>query len=206
MSEKVAVILQARMSSSRLPGKVLEDIAGRPMLQFIVERLKRSSCVDQIILATTNNPSDDALAELNDELGLLIVRGSQRDVLARYVHSATQTDAKVLVRITGDCPFVDPDLLDQMITEFQANTHIDYLSNCALPSYPDGLDIEIFSREALLLAGIECRDLVQREHVTPWIRESGLFCIAYKQNDVDLSGLSNEAISCHACSEGTFTW
>lgn len=189
MSEKVAVILQARMNSSRLPGKVLEDIAGRPMLQFIVERLKRSSCVDQIILATTDHSSDDALAELSRELGIMLVRGNQRDVLARYVQSASQTDAKVLVRITGDCPFVDPVLLDQMITEFKLSTDIDYLSNCILPSYPDGLDIEIFSSEALVIAGLECTDMSQREHVTPWIRESGLFTIAIKQNDVDLSGL-----------------
>ena len=112
---KVAVILQARMGSSRLPGKVLADISGRPMLQFIIERLQRSSSVDEIILATTDSSSDDTLAESGHALGLKLIRGNQRDVLARYALATALTDAQILVRITGDCPFVDPDLLDEMV-------------------------------------------------------------------------------------------
>ena len=184
---KVAVILQARMGSSRLPGKVLADISGRPMLQFIIERLQRSSSVDEIILATTDNSLDDALAEFGHALGLKLIRGSQKDVLARYALAAALTDAQILVRITGDCPFVDPDLLDEMVAEFKLSSDIDYLSNCAPPSYPDGLDIEIFSRDVLLMAEAECINHTQREHVTPWIRESNRCRIASKQNEVDIS-------------------
>ena len=184
---KVAVILQARMGSSRLPGKVLADISGRPMLQFIIERLQRSSSVDEIILATTDSSSDDTLAESGHALGLKLIRGNQRDVLARYALATALTDAQILVRITGDCPFVDPDLLDEMVAEFKLSSDIDYLSNCAPPSYPDGLDIEIFSRDVLLMAEAECINHTQREHVTPWIRESNRCRIASKQNEVDIS-------------------
>ena len=188
MSNQVAVVLQARMSSSRLPGKVLADISGRPLLQFLIERLKRSLTVDEIILATTDDTSDDYLSEFGKALGLKVVRGSMHDVLARYVLAASQTCADTLVRITCDCPFVDPNLLDEMINEF-FSSEVDYLSNFTSPSYPDGLDIEIFSREVLLLAESECDDTSQREHVTPWIVESGRCRTAIKCNHIDLSGL-----------------
>ena len=174
MSEKVAVILQARTGSSRLPGKVLADLSGRPMIIFLLERLSRCKCVDRFILATTNLPEDDHLAEICESFGVLVVRGSQDDVLSRYVLAAESTEATTLVRITGDCPFVDPCLLDQMILEFSEQSS-DYYSNSLLPTYPDGLDIEIFTRPALYLAQSECSDSFQREHVTPWIRTSGRF-------------------------------
>ena len=188
MTDQVAVILQARTGSSRLPGKVLADLAGRPMLAFLVERLKRCSHVDRVILATTDSPEDDALAALGHTLGLAVFRGSQNDVLSRYALAAEQTDASVLVRITGDCPFVDPGLLGEMIDEF-CSQDIDYFSNCLIPTYPDGLDVEVFTRRALLLAQAECIDPAQREHVTPWIRDSGRFRLAQKQHHVDLSSM-----------------
>ncbi len=187
MTDQVAVILQARTGSTRLPGKVLADLSGRPMLAFLVERLKRSSSIDQIILATTDLEEDDALARLGFSLGLNVVRGSQNDVLSRFVLAATDPRFSILVRITGDCPFVDPDLLDQMIKEFRQKKHIDYFSNCTPPTYPDGLDIEIFSRQVLLLANKTCTDPTQREHVTPWIRDSGCCRLANKRHVPDLS-------------------
>lgn len=186
MTDQVAVILQARTGSSRLPGKVLADLRGRSMLSFLVERLQRCQAVDQIILATTNQPEDDVLADLVFSLGLQVVRGSQQDVLARFVLAAGCTDAPVLVRITGDCPLIDPDLLDETIAAFYQQ-NLDYLSNCLPPTYPDGLDIEVFSREALLQADRDCVDSAQREHVTPWIHKSGHFRLGSKIHDQDLS-------------------
>ena len=188
MADQVVVILQARTGSSRLPGKVLADLAGRPMLAFLVERLKRCSAVDRVILATTDSPDDDALAALGETLGLTVFRGSQNDVLSRYALAAEQTDALVLVRITGDCPLVDPGLLGEMIDEFRAQD-IHYFSNNLFPTYPDGLDIEVFTRSSLLLAHAECTDRAQREHVTPWIRDSGRFRLGQKQHYVDLSSM-----------------
>ena len=188
MADQVAVILQARTGSSRLPGKVLADLAGRPMLAFLVERLKRCSAVDRVLLATTDSPEDDALASLGEKLGLTVCRGSKNDVLSRYALAAEQTDASVLVRITGDCPFIDPVLLEQMIDDF-CSQDIDYFSNCLFPTYPDGLDIEVFTRRSLLLAQAECADPYQREHVTPWIQKCGRFRLDHKQHHVDLSSM-----------------
>jgi glutamate-1-semialdehyde 2,1-aminomutase len=188
MVDQVAVILQARTCSSRLPGKVLAELAGRPMLAFLVERLRRCELVDRLILATTDLAADDSLAHLGVSLGLDVVRGSQQDVLARFALAALSTDASTLVRVTGDCPLLDPDLLAEVIDDFRAQ-NVDYLSNCLPPTYPDGLDVEVFSRDALLIAQQECSDQVQREHVTPWIRESGRFRLASKKHETDLSEL-----------------
>ena len=182
------VILQARMGSSRLPGKVLADLGGRPMLAFLVERLKRCVSVDRFILATTELAEDDPLAELGDSLGLVVVRGSQNDVLSRFVLAAEHTQANILIRITGDCPFLDPGLLEEMIHDFLGQ-EIDYFSNCTLPTYPDGLDVEIFTRQSLMFAQAECNDASQREHVTPWIRDSGQCRLADKRNSIDYSDM-----------------
>ena len=189
MADQVAVILQARTGSSRLPGKVLADLSGRPMLTFLVERLRRCPSIDRCILATTELVEDDGLAELGHSLGLTVVRGSQQDVLSRFALAVESTDAPVLVRITGDCPFVDPGLLEEMIHEFH-DQDIDYFSNCLSPTYPDGLDIEVFTRRSLLLAQAECADTAEREHVTPWIRgRGGRFRLGQKQHQVDLSSM-----------------
>lgn len=188
VTTQVAVILQARTGSSRLPGKVLADLSGRPLITFLIERLRRCDAVDDIVLATTNQSSDDFLSELGQSLGVVVVRGSDHDVLARYALAAASTTASTLVRITGDCPLVDPDLLAQAIEEFNCQD-IDYLGNCSPPTYPDGFDIEVFTRDALLLAQNECNSVAQREHVTQWIRESGKFRIGAMQWNEDLSSL-----------------
>ena len=132
-AEQVTVILQARTSSSRLPGKVVANLAGRPLLAFLVERLSRCKAVNRIILATTESEADNQLEVLGKSLGLIVVRGDEADVLSRFALAAEQTDAQVLVRITGDCPFVDPSLLEDMIDEFR-KTNVDYLSNCITPT------------------------------------------------------------------------
>jgi|MDTB01.3.fsa_nt_gb glutamate-1-semialdehyde 2,1-aminomutase len=185
-ADQVVVIIQARTGSSRLPRKVLSDLAGRPMIAFLVERLNQCASVDRLILATTELKEDDDLAQLGESLGLTVVRGSQNDVLSRFALAARHTEANILIRITGDCPLVDPGLIDEMILDFNEQ-QIDYLSNCISPTYPDGLDIEIFSRNSLLFAQQKCHDADQREHVTPWIRESGNCRLGQKQHHEDLS-------------------
>lgn len=186
MTDSVTAILQARTGSSRLPGKVLADLSGRPLLAFLIERLQRCIEIDRIILATTDQPADDELAELGIRLGIGVVRGSQQDVLARYALAADATNAPVLVRITGDCPLLDPGLVSAVITDFQEKK-VDYLSNCLPPTFPDGLDVEVFTKEALLEAQVSCSDPFQREHVTPWIRDCGRFQIGSFQHNADLS-------------------
>ena len=186
MKDQVAIILQARTGSSRFPGKVLADLAGRPMLAFLMERLRRCPSVDKFILATTELAQDNKLAELGETIKMTIARGSENDVLSRYASAAKQTHANTLVRITGDCPLVDPELLEEMIKEF-FEREVDYYSNCAIPTYPDGLDIEIFTRSALLMAQSECNNDVDREHVTPWIRKNSYFRTANKTSVNDYS-------------------
>ncbi len=188
MTSQTAVIIQARMGSRRLPGKVLSDLAGRPMLAFQLERLRRCSAVDEILLATTDQAGDDGLVALAEAWGVRVVRGPEEDVLHRFALAASVTNATTLVRVTADCPLVDPVLLEQVITEFRRQG-VDYLSNCEQPSYPDGLDLEVFTREALLRAQAECTNAQQREHVTPWMRDSGLLTTACLQHSIDLSAL-----------------
>jgi glutamate-1-semialdehyde 2,1-aminomutase len=188
VTPRTAVILQARFGSSRLPGKVLADLAGRPMLAFQIERLRRCKDVDEILIATTDQKADDTLAVLGASLGVTTIRGSDEDVLSRFILAAKFTNANVIVRVTGDCPFVDPDLLSTLIYEFHLQS-VDYLSNCSPPSYPDGLDLEVFTREALVRAHCECESSQQREHVTPWMRESGQLSTCCYQHSIDLSAL-----------------
>ena len=131
---------------------------------------------------------DDSLAILGKSLGLTVIRGSKEDVLSRFALATKHTDADVLVRITGDCPLVDPSLLQEMIQEF-SNQDVDYLSNCIQPTYPDGLDIEIFNRHSLLCAEKHCQNATEREHVTPWIRNNRQFKLGQKKYHVDYSSI-----------------
>ena len=188
MTVKTAAIVQARIGSSRLPRKVLADLGGRPLIAFLLERLQRCDVLDAIVLATTNLPADDELVDLAESLGVNVVRGSERDVLARFAFAAASTTASTLVRVTGDCPLVDSDLLAQVISEFHRQG-VDYLSNCVPPSYPDGLDLEVFTREALQRAQAECHSAAQREHVTPWMRESGALRVGSLKHSSDLSAM-----------------
>jgi glutamate-1-semialdehyde 2,1-aminomutase len=167
---------------------VLADLGGRPLIAFLLERLRRCALVEAIVLATTDQPADDQLAALVESLGVIVVRGSEHDVLSRFSLAAASTTASTLVRVTGDCPFVDPGLLARLIVEFH-HQGVDYLSNCEPPSYPDGLDLEVFTRDALLRAHAECHSPSQREHVTPWMRESGSLRVGTCPHDEDLSTL-----------------
>ena len=185
---KVVAVVQARMGSTRLPDKVMKRINGVPMIELLLKRLSRSQKVDEIVLATSVDQRNQSLVEHVTSLGFRCFRGSEDDVLGRFCLAAQEASADVVVRITGDCPLVDPALVDQAILGYQAND-VDYFSNVVPPTYPDGLDIEVFSAKALLRANQETQEAFDREHVTPYLRQSKQFSQAAMRNGQDLSGL-----------------
>lgn len=187
MNERIVAIVQARMGSTRFESKVLADIAGRPMLWHIVSRLKRCPSLKDIVVATTDGACDDAIAGFCVRHDIGCFRGSETDVLERYYQAAKKYEADVVVRITGDCPLVDPQLLDSVISMFKGND-VDYASNVQPPTFPDGLDVEVFSFSALKTARLETSKTHDREHVTPYLRESGRFRTMNFANDFDQSG------------------
>lgn len=165
----VVMIVQARMTSARLPGKVLMDLGGKPMLQRQLERLQRCRRVDRLVLATTDLPVDDPLQGLGEVVGVPVYRGPAEDVLGRYAGCARRYGAGVVVRVTGDCPLIDPALSDSVIAAFQqADPPLDYLS-LAVDLVPRGLDTEVMTAAALFAAAAECTDPAHREHVTPFL-------------------------------------
>jgi spore coat polysaccharide biosynthesis protein SpsF len=175
------------MGSSRLPGKVLRSVAGRPLLAFVIERLRAARSVDSVAIATSTLPSDDAIAAWCDGAGVRCERGDEADVLARYHLAARATDADVIVRITGDCPLIDPAIVDRVVERFAAGD-VDYVSNVMTRTFPRGLDTEVFARAALDAAFTEARDPAEREHVTPFIwRRPQRFRLANVAHATDLS-------------------
>lgn len=185
---KTVAIVQARMGSTRLPNKVMKAIGGIPMIELLLSRLALAKRLDQIVLATSTDDRNLPLVEHVKDLGYVCVRGSEHDVLQRYLDAATQVDADVLVRITGDCPLVDPVLVDRAIDEFFSQ-QVEYLTNSSPASFPDGLDIEVFNTGALKRAALESADPFDHEHVTPYLRKPGLFKTGVLTNDEDLSNL-----------------
>jgi spore coat polysaccharide biosynthesis protein SpsF len=175
MRARCVAIVQARMGSSRLPGKVLADIGGRPMLARMLDRLARAETLAETAVATTNLSEDDRLAELCRARGVRCVRGHPTDVLDRYHQAAEESGAQVIVRLTGDCPVIDPDLVDLCVrTYLEADPPVDLVVN-RLPwerSYPIGLDTEVFGRSLLETAWGEARAPNQREHVVPFLYEN----------------------------------
>ncbi|MHA1598170.1 MAG: aminotransferase class III-fold pyridoxal phosphate-dependent enzyme [Alphaproteobacteria bacterium] len=162
-------IIQARMNSSRLPGKVLEDLGGKPVLAWVVDAARAIPGIDAVSVATTDSATDDAVAEYCAAENIICHRGPEDDVLARFVLAATAEDADVVMRLTADCPFLDPHVCGQVLALF-GRTPADYVSNVDPPSWPDGLDCEVFSMAALLVADGAATTAHQREHVTPFIR------------------------------------
>ena len=170
-------IIQARMGSSRLPGKVLKDIAGKPMLAHVLERVSRASSLDKIMVAATSDSFDDPIAQFCLDGGYQCYRGSQFDVLDRFYQAALQEQAKTVVRITADCPLIDPNLIDQLMVEFEKSM-VDFAANRLPPpfkrTFPIGLDIEICSFTALERSWKEADEPHQREHVMPYLYEDVL--------------------------------
>jgi glutamate-1-semialdehyde 2,1-aminomutase len=183
----IVAIVQARVGSTRLPGKVLKPILGIPMIELLINRLKKSKLLDEIIVATSNEASNIPLVDIARRLGLGIYSGSEIDVLDRYYKAAKEFDADVVVRITGDCPLIDPEIVDLVISKFLAS-HPDYASNTLEPTFPDGLDVEVFSFNALAHAWTEASHSYDREHVTPYIKNSNSFLRLNINSDEDFSG------------------
>jgi len=178
-SNNVVAIIQARMSSSRLPGKVLQDIGGEPMLVRVVERARRAKTVRQVVVATTGDPSDDPIQALCEARGYAYYRGSLFDVLDRFYQAARQFQADTIVRLTADCPLIDPLEIDHVVEEFFAQG-VDFAANRLPPpwkrTYPIGLDTEVCSFPALERAWKEATQAHEREHVLPYLyTEPGRF-------------------------------
>lgn len=166
--KKTLIIIQARMGSSRLPGKVLMEIEGKPLLWYMFQRLKRLKSEVEIILATTNSTKDDPLVEFLKNIHIKYYRGSENDVLDRFYQTALSLKPDIIVRITGDCPLIDPSVIDEAISFFQKNNY-DYINNTSPPTYPDGYDCEVFTFSTLEKTWKEAKKNSEREHVTPYI-------------------------------------
>lgn len=166
---RVMIFVQARMGSTRLPGKVLKQVLGRPLLSYLVERLKDVKNAQGFLILTTISPKDDVIVEFCEKEKIPYFRGPENDVLARYYQAALKWKPDAIVRTTADCPLTDPEIIDQIISAFvDAKTPLDYLSNVLERSYPKGLDCEIFSFKALERAFKETDDPYNREHVSPY--------------------------------------
>jgi len=163
----ILCISQARMTSTRLPGKVLKSVMGRILLDYHVSRLKQSKHIDHLIIATTTNDTDDPIAAFCEEQGVECFRGCEDDVLSRYIGAAKAHNPDIVIRVTSDCPLIDPNIIDQVI-EYYQNSDSDYV-NLDGEAYPRGLDVEVFSYDALKQADEQGKETYHREHVTPYI-------------------------------------
>lgn len=188
---KIKAIIQARTGSTRLPNKVLLEINGKPLLWHVINRLSFSKKLDQVILATTDNQADDLLEDFAKKYGINYFRGSENDVLDRYYQCAKLNEADVIVRITADCPLIDPEVVDKVIENFLNNKeNCDYCANVLPPTFPDGLDTEVFSFKTLERAWNEAKLTSEREHVTAYIyKNPEKFKLQNVANEIDLSSL-----------------
>jgi spore coat polysaccharide biosynthesis protein SpsF len=168
----VAAIIQARMGSARLPGKVMFDLCGHSVLAHVVRRIQAAQGIGTVVVATTTLAADDAVAAEAERRGARVYRGSEHDVLSRYYEAGRREGADVVVRITADCPLIDPELVGSMVARFvslKERNRVDYLSNTLERSFPRGLDAEVFSMAALERAWREAASAAEREHVTPYL-------------------------------------
>ena len=186
---RIVAIIQARMGSTRLPGKVMMDLAGKPMLARVVNRVRRAAELDEVIVATTTDADDDRIVDLCRERGWPVFRGSEEDVLDRYYQAAMAHDVGAVVRISSDCPLIDPEIVDVVVLEFLSHyPDVDYVSNGIRPTYPLGLNVGIMSFPALQQAWREDANPAWREHVTQYIiRNPDLFRVRGVENHVDYS-------------------
>lgn len=166
---KIIATIEARMTSSRLPGKVLLKAEGKPMLEHLVNRLRTVPSLNGIVLATTYNSADNILEKFSEDIGIDCYRGSENDVMARVIGAAESVNGDVIVEITGDCPIIDPQIIEQTIRMFKQH-NADYVSNVQVRSYPDGMDTQVFSLDTLRRSAAMTNNLLDREHVTLHIR------------------------------------
>lgn len=165
---KIVCTIEARMRSTRLPGKVMMPIMGQPMLALMIERIRRAAQIDEIVIATTADPSCDAIVELAQQLGVHSYRGSEEDVLDRVLRAAQSVDADLIVETTGDCPLIDPKTINKVIETFN-NDEIDYCANFLELTYPSGMEVQVFPVRVLAEAAESTTDLADREHVSLYI-------------------------------------
>ena len=185
--KKITVIIEARTSSSRLPNKVVAEIEGKPMIFYVIDRIKQIKSVEQIILATTQEENDKILTEIAKQNSIGSFVGDSIDVLDRGYQCALQNNADPIIRITGDCPLIDPDIVEEML-EFYLKNNYDYVSNRINPKYPDGLDVEIYSFNTLQMAAQNAKWSSERELVTTYITKNPKnFKIFSYENQEDLS-------------------
>lgn len=170
-SDRVVASIEARMGSSRLPGKMLMNIGDKPAIQHLVDRLRNCSTLDDIVLATSTNPSDDTLVNWAESYGVKTFRGSEDDVLQRVIDAHVYMKTDIIVELTGDCPFTDPDIVDIGVNTFLHND-IDYLTNCEVSSAPPGLYVQVFRLNSLLKIGETIEDPAIREHVSLYYYEN----------------------------------
>ena len=183
----IVAIIQARMGSKRLPKKILASINGKPMIYWILKRIKKSKFTNKVVIATTKLPEDDKFCDwIHKNTNVQIFRGSENDVLNRYYECAKFYSANLIVRITADDPFKEFKIIDKAIKIILDNEKIDYCSNTIIPSYPEGLDIEVFNYSTLKLANLNAKLPSEREHVTPYITNNpnlfNLYNFKYKKN------------------------
>ena len=187
--KKVVAIIQARMGSTRLPGKIMKNLCGKTVLAHDIERVRQSKYIDEIVIATTKSKEDDIILKEVSKNGAKVYRGSENDVLSRYYEAAKESEAGVIVRITSDCPLIDPFIVDEVIKVYLSNKY-DLVTNAGVclenRTYPRGLDVEVFSFDILKKAFQEAKEMYQREHVTPFIYENSKNIYYYK-NDIDFS-------------------
>lgn len=182
-------VLQARMTSARLPGKVLEPILEKPMIIRQLHRLNQSQLLGEIVVATSTHESDDQLVSVLESEGIAVYRGDLEDVLGRFVGVVNRLQADVVVRLTADCPLASPRVVDRVISEFLSN-EIDYASNTLVPTFPDGLDVEVVAADALRWLETNSSDPHEREHVTLGVyRRPGQFRLRNVENESPLGHL-----------------
>lgn len=184
---KVAAIIQARMGSTRLPGKVLKKVLGKTLLEYQIERVLRAHTIDEIIIATTTKKEDDQIVDLCKQLSINYYRGSEQDVLSRYYEAAKEFEVDIIVRLTSDCPLIDPEIIDKTVQVFLTEK-FDYVSNSIIRTYPRGMDTEVFSYQGVSEVNENAVKDYEREHVTPyWYEHPDDYRIKVVSNFTDLS-------------------
>ncbi len=187
----VVCIMQARTGSSRLPSKILKEVCNKTILQHDIDRLLMSKKIDKLVIATTESKDDDIIIEIAKNNNIGYFRGSENDVLSRYYFAAKKYNAEVVIRVTSDCPLIDPVIIDNMVNKFEHKLEtekIDYLSNKIKMTFPRGLDAEVFTFKALEKTYLEATQDFEKEHVTPYIYlNSDKFKIESYENEVDYS-------------------
>ncbi len=168
---KIGAIIEARMSSSRLPGKVLMTAANKPFLLHLVDRLKRVKKIDKIIIATTNNKKDEAIIKFCKKNNISFFRGSEDNVMQRVILAAKKYKLDLITEVTGDCPIIDYRIIDQCLEIFLSNK-VDYVTNCHIRSYPDGMDVQVYKLRTLIKSSKMTKNKLDQEHVTLHIRKN----------------------------------